>query len=194
MADDGTLAKVLLFDVVRQFRLPAGLSSVDAANCYDSVAHVIAALAFRAFGVPKEAVQVMPKTIEEMKYFLRTAYGDSKRFRGSKIRVKFQGLCQGNGAAPAGWAVIFIVILGAHKIKGHGAKLVCPVSLAKGKLSAILFVDDTDVIHFDMEKKETALEAHANLQESVESWGNLLVASGGALKPVKCFYYLISFV
>ena len=99
-----------------------------------------------------------------------------------------------NGAALAGWAVISIVILGAHKRKGHGAKFVCPVLLAKGELSAILFVDDTDVIHFNMEKNETALEAHANLQESVESWGNLLMASGGALKPVKCFYYLISFV
>ena len=66
--------------------------------------------------------------------------------------------------------------------------------MAKGELSAIFFVDDTDVIHFDMEKSETALEAHANLQESVESWGSLLMASGGALKPVKCFYYLISFV
>ena len=193
MEDDGTLAKVLLFDVVRQFRLPAGLSSVDAANCYGSVAHTIAALTFRAFGVPKEAVQVMLKTIEEMMYFLRTACGDSNRFRGSKIRVKFQGLCQGNGAAPAGWAVISMVILGAHKRKGRGAKFVCPVSLAKGELSAILFVDDTDVIHFDMEKNETALEAHAKFQESVESGGNLRMASGGVLRPVKCFYYLISF-
>ena len=193
MADNETLAKVLFFDVVRQFKLSAGLSSVDAVNCYDSVARAIAALTFRAFGVPKEAVQVMLKTIEEMKYCLRTAYSDSKRFRGSNIRIKFQGLCQGNGAAPAGWAVVSIVILGAHKRKGHGAKCVCPVSLAKGELSAILFVDDTDVIHFDMEKIETALEAYAKLQESVESLGNLLMASGGALKPVKCFYYLISF-
>ena len=101
MADDGTLAKVLLFNVVRQFRLPAGLSLVDAANCYDSVARAIAALTFRVFDIPKEAVQVMLKTIEDIKYFLRTAYGDSKGFRGSKIRVKLQGLCQQNGAAPA---------------------------------------------------------------------------------------------
>ena len=121
-----------------------------------------------------------------MKYFLREAYGDSKRFRGSKIRVKFQGLCQGNGAAPAGGAVISIVILGAHKRKGHGAKL--------GELSDILFVADMDVIYFDMEKNETILEAYAKLKENVESsWGNLLMASGGALKPVKYFYYFISF-
>ena len=81
MADGGTLAKVLFFDVVKQFKLPAGLSSVDAANCYDSVAHAIAALTFRAFGVPKETVQVMLQTIEELKYFLRTAYDDSKNQR-----------------------------------------------------------------------------------------------------------------
>ena len=58
---------------------------MDAANYYNSVAHTIAALTFRAFGVPKEAVQAVLKTVEEMKYFLRTAYGDSKRFRGSKM-------------------------------------------------------------------------------------------------------------
>ena len=69
----------------------------------------------------------------------------------------------------------------------------CQVSLAKGEFSVILFVDDTDTIHFDMEKNETALEAHAKLQESIESWSTLLKASGGALKPVKYFYYLISF-
>ena len=44
MADDGTLAKVLFFDIARQTQLSAGLSSVDAANCYDAVAHVIASL------------------------------------------------------------------------------------------------------------------------------------------------------
>ena len=60
-------------------------------------------------------------------------------------------------------------------------------------LAAILFVDDTDVIHIDMNKSQSALEVHEDLQASMISWGNLLMASGGALKPVKCFYYLISF-
>ena len=42
--DDGTLARVTFNDVVRQTRLSAGVASVDAANCYDSVAHAIASL------------------------------------------------------------------------------------------------------------------------------------------------------
>ena len=77
------------------WRLTAGLALVDAANFYDSVAHAIASLVFQAYGVPEEAVQSMLSTIEEMKYYLRTAYRDSKNFRGHKISVKFQVLCQG---------------------------------------------------------------------------------------------------
>jgi hypothetical protein len=34
LADDGTLVKVLFYDIVRQTRLPAGISAVDADNCW----------------------------------------------------------------------------------------------------------------------------------------------------------------
>jgi hypothetical protein len=107
-AEDGALSKVLFYDIVRQFRLPAAISSVDAANCYDSSAHVIGSLIFQAMGIPLEGAKVMLEAIQDMKYFLRTAYGDSTDSANSKIEVKFQGLCQGNGAAPTGWAVISI--------------------------------------------------------------------------------------
>jgi hypothetical protein len=40
---------------------------------------------------------------------------------------------------------------------------------------------------------ETAEEAHARLQESVINWGRILFATGGALKPAKCSFYLLSF-
>ena len=192
-ADDGSLAKVLFYDIVRQSRVAAGLASIDAANCYDSIAHAIASLVFQAFGVPEEAIESMLTAIEEMKYFLRTAYGDSRDFVGSTIDVKFQGLCQGNGAAPAGWAVISITVLQAHKQKGHGAKFVCPISDLSGHLAAILYVDDTDILHIDLEQNQNEEEAHEALQASVTNWGKLLIATGGAFKPPKCFYHIISF-
>ena len=193
-ADDGSLAKVLFYDIVRQSRVSAGLSSIDAANCYDIIAHAIASLVFQAFGVPEEAVESMLTAIEEMKYFLRTAYGDSGDFAGSSLSIKFQGLCQGNGAAPAGWAVISITILHAHKVKGHGGHFVCPISNLSGHLAAILFVDDTDILHINLNKDETVHEAHEALQASVHNWGKLLIGTGGAFKPIKCFFHLISFV
>ena len=70
----------------------------------------------------------MLTAIEDMKYFLHTAYRYSKEHVGSTIEVKFQGLCQGKGAAPASWAVISITIINAHKIKVHGGHFIFPIS------------------------------------------------------------------
>ena len=106
---------MLFYVIVRQARVSAGLSSIDTANCYDSIAHANTSLVFQAFGVPEEAVESMLTAIEEMKYFLRTAYGESKDFAGSSLSIKFQGLYQGNGDAPVGWTVVSIIILHAHK-------------------------------------------------------------------------------
>ncbi|HSN22990.1 MAG TPA: hypothetical protein VLS45_02270, partial [Methylomicrobium sp.] len=192
-AEDGGLAKVLFYDIVRQCRLAAAISSIDAANCYDSIAHAIASLIFQACGVPVEGVEAMLTAIQEMRYFLRTAFGDSKHYRGSKIEVKYQGLCQGNGAAPAGWAAISITILGAHKKKGHSATLICPVSKREVKLAAILYVDDCDLLHINMSEIDSTYETYEKMQDSVMNWGRLLIATGGSYKPEKCFYHLISF-
>ena len=193
MADDGTLAKTLFYDITRQARVPAALASVDASNCYDRIAHAIASLVFQAFGVPTSAAESMLGSIEEMKFFLRTGFGDSTSFSGGSIHIKTQGICQGNSGGPATWAVVSIVILSAHKKEGHGAKFVCPISNLSHHLSSVLFVDDNDLLHINMETDETVEEAHRAIQASITNWGHLLIATGGALKPPKCFGSLISF-
>ena len=92
-----------------------------------------------------------------------------------------------------GWAVISIVILRAHGKKGHGATIRCPISSLVASISAILYVDNTDLLHINLDRDETAAEAHAAIQDSMTSWGELLIATGGALKPEKCFYSVMWF-
>ena len=84
--------------------------------------------------------------------------------------------------------------MNAHKRWGNGAKFLCPISLVHSNLSAVLFVDDTNVMHLDINRKESHLEALEELQQSVMSWGKFLIATGGSLKPSKCFYHLVSFL
>ena len=128
-----------------------------------------------------------------MKFFLRTGFGDSKTFAQSRIDIKTQGMCQGNGAASAGWAVVSITITRAHKRKGHGAKFLCPITKLKSHIAGVIFVDDTDLIHLNMEANESADETLVHLQDSITNWGKLLLPTGGALKPSKCFF-LFSFL
>jgi len=128
------------------------------------VARHFASLVFQPFGVPLSAAESMLATIENMKFFLRTGFGDSTSFSGGSIHIKTH--------SPAAWAVVSIVILSAHKKKGHGAKFVCPISNLSHHLSSVIFVDDTDILHINMEADETVEEAHRAIQSSVTNWGN----------------------
>ena len=199
MADDGTLAKVLFYDITRQLRRPAGLASVDADNCYDRIAHPMLSMVMQAFGVPSNAAVSMLSTIQDMKFHLRTGYGDSEDYVGGPLGnstdvPKPQGTMQGNGAGPASWTVTSIPMISAHKKKGHGAHLVASITDKTGHIAGNLFVDDTDLIHLNMINKESKVMAHDEFQNSIINWGKLLIATGGALKPSKCSYYLISFM
>ncbi len=104
--DDGTLSKVLFYDIVRQLQRPAGLESVDVDDCYDCIAHPMASMVFQSFGIPTPAIDSMLTTIQNMKFFLRTGYEDSANYAGGESNdaedpVKTQGMCQGNSTAPA---------------------------------------------------------------------------------------------
>ncbi len=111
----------------------------------------------------------MLSTIQDMIFFLRTGFGDSKVYAGSTDGKKTQGLCQGNGAAPAGWTATSIVMLKAHKRKGHGIHLSGPITKRTIHLAGTLFVNDTDLEHFEMKKVETIREAHAAIQSSIHN-------------------------
>ena len=88
MADDGTLCKTLFYDITRQGPVPAAIASVDASNCYDRIAHAIASLVFQTFGVPTTAIETMLGAIKNMKFFLRTGFGDSKSFAGGGLALR----------------------------------------------------------------------------------------------------------
>jgi hypothetical protein len=111
-ADDGTLCKTLFYDITRQAWVLAAIASVDASNCYDRIALAIASLVFQAFGVPATAIETMLSKIENMNFFLQPGFDNSTSYVEGGVSVKTQGLTQGNGASPAGWAVISICIIG----------------------------------------------------------------------------------
>jgi hypothetical protein len=50
-----------------------------------------------------------------------------------------------------------------------------------------------DILHIDLTKNKSIDDVYVTIQDSVNSWGNLLIATGGVLQPSKCFYSIISF-
>jgi hypothetical protein len=140
------------YGIIRQTRLSAGTSAVDADNCYNHIAHPIALLVFQALGVPKEAAALMCSTIQNMQFYLRTGFSDLSESAGAVGNIKTQGMCQGNGAASAAWMVTSVTIINAHKKKGHGVRITTPISKLDLHLAGSLFVNDTDLMHLDTHK------------------------------------------
>jgi hypothetical protein len=158
----------------------------------------MASMIIQAFGVPTPAIEYILLTIQRMRFYLCTGYGDSEGYAGGSQKgeddpVRTQGMCQGNGASSAAWLVTSIPMIRAHSWKGHGAHFIAPISGRSCHLSGGIFVGDTDLFHLDMQQVETVMEAHDRLQESVFNWGKLLLAPGGALKSEKCSFHLLSF-
>ncbi len=136
LADDGTLSKVLFYNIVRQLRRPAGLALVDANNCYNRIAHPTASMVFQSFGVPTSAIESILTMIQNMKFYLWRGYGDS-----TGDKRKTQGMCQGNDAAPAAWTVTTFPMIAAQCRKDYGAHFMAPISSQQGHLIGGLFVD-----------------------------------------------------
>ena len=66
MADDGTLTKILFFDIARQTRLVVGQSSVDTEQLLQQCSSADSVTSVSSFGLPKATVQSMLETIKEM--------------------------------------------------------------------------------------------------------------------------------
>ena len=111
-AEDAKMDNRLTTDLSRQLKHPMAIASADASNCYDRINHILMAFLLLAVTGWLGAIVALLYPIQTMKFFQRTAYGDSKTYFGGKDRGRpLQGLCQGNGAAPACWAMLCSVLM-----------------------------------------------------------------------------------
>lgn len=188
---DGAWLKRLFADVSRQARAAFSIISADAANCYDRIAHAFASLVFQAFGVYITMVSAMLTTIQNMKFFLRTGFGESTVYMTAVLGAIIHGLCQGNTAAPAGWSLISAILLAAYKRMGHGAVVETPISRMEDTSAGVLFVDDVDL--FVMNLRVATPELWQEAVDCAMDWSCVLHGPGGTAVGEKCFGYLLDY-
>ena len=76
--------------------------------------------------------------------------------------------------------------------KGFDAQITSPISNVLTKFMSTIFVDDTD-LNIMGPHWQDARAVYQEMQESTYMWGNILCCTGGALKPEKCFWYLVDY-
>jgi len=141
-----SFSRCLLADLSRQRRHPLVVACEDFARCYDQIAHCPASLACQRLGVSPEVMSTIFFTIQFMKFYLRTAYGDSATFYGGGLsQHPFQGVCQGNGAGPAIWLALSLCLIHMLHQTGSPTQITSPVSLTSIAMVCFIYVDDCDL-------------------------------------------------
>ena len=116
----GVLATGLFCDIVCALDCTASAESVDLTNCYDAVAHSMAAIALQSFRVRIVMVAMMLSVLQDMDFFLHTAFRQSTLTYGGTKQDPTMGLTKGNGAAPPGFLAVRTFIIGTYERLGHG--------------------------------------------------------------------------
>jgi endonuclease/exonuclease/phosphatase family metal-dependent hydrolase len=188
------LNKRLTMDLLRQKRQAGALCSNDAKSCYDRVVHSIASLSMRRLGAPIEPINSMFKSLQMAAHRIKTAFGVSEKSYGSDRIEPLQGLGQGNGCGPAGWAIVSTPIINMMRVLGFGATFLTAISVTLVAFVCYAFVDDTDVVHTAQDVNTSGIEILHQMQTVIDHWEGGLRATGGAIVPKKSYWYLIDWI
>ena len=125
----------------------------------------------------------MLQPIQQMRFFQCTGNGDSDTCMGGQPSDNpLQGLCQGNGAAPACWLILSSLMMNVYYPGGHMSATVSPISGELVEFMGEIYIDDTDLLTFllDMYEIRAVLK---QAQINLDKWARLLIAMGGSLNP-----------
>ncbi|KAL3780888.1 hypothetical protein HJC23_009934 [Cyclotella cryptica] len=189
---DSSMSKQFFFDQANVLHQTVAVTSTDAANCYDAVNHTAISMALQAMHVPLMVVKCYLLWIQTMKFFLKTGFGMAKQSYGGTVADPYMGLTQGSGASPAAWTAISTVMLSAYKTKGHGAYFVSAWTGICLSIAALLYVDDTDLLHMNT-AQESDEDFFGKVVDGTAYWARLLQSTGGNLKPEKCYWYFMAY-
>ena len=188
---DPIMLNQLSSDLCRILKINYARFDNDASACFDRIIVALGMLAARRCGMPKEAVSTHAKSLELMKYTVKTVHGISdSSYTGTAFAPLF-GTGQGSGASPAVWLSLVVLLLNTLKrVVPQRMSFMSPDGVNVRSSLVDAFVDDTALGYTDegdlsMEEMTTQLETMA------QTWEQLLHFSGGALNLGKCSWYMM---
>ena len=192
-AIEAALVKVLFLDHLRITKQAGSLTMNDLMQCFDRMCHSVCSLATRRLGTGPRVLQSMLTTIQRMKHFIRTAYGDSRHHYGNDARNPLQGGGQGNGASMPFFVAISSILIPLLEQHVECFKIYSAISLTVLALIAIIYVDDSDFLIAAKHPTDTPQSIVRRTQQAANIWQQSVHQTGGAIRPHKCRWSLVAF-
>ena len=192
-AIEAAIVKILFLDYLRLTKTNGAFLAMDLENCFDRMAHPVSSLCSQRLGVPSKIAQCMIKTLCNMKHYMRTAYGDSEWSYCGTPSKPLQGAVQGNGAASPMFVAISCVIIAFLESQVVGVHILSAITLSLFTISAIMYVDDSDILISALEPMEDAISIRNRAQKAAKVYSAGVKQTGGAIRPEKCRWFLVSY-
>jgi hypothetical protein len=116
-----------------------------------------------------------------MQYVLKTGFGESSERYGGSADSPISSLGQGSGTSPPAFMAPSSLIVNAYRQLGHGAKIRLSYVARLFWLSAVMYVDNTNLLHWPESSAADPEELIAHVQMATTDYGKLAQASGGIL-------------
>ncbi len=117
------MTKIFICDETRIHHHDAVFEVCDFADCYDRIAHNVAGISLQSWGVPQPAINILLKTMQTMRFFLWTGFGESKQSYGGIYEQRLARYGQGNAALGPGLTALSSLIVKAYLRDGYGAQI-----------------------------------------------------------------------
>ena len=192
-ASEQIVSKRCVIDHSKYKRLILGLNSSDLEACYDRIIHTAAALGLLRVGISHSKIHSIFSVIQRMIHRVRTYFGDSKiTYGGEEIEDWLnnpQGVLQGNATGPTIWSLLSSIIFEVLHKRGFAVEFCTSISKEVFKLVGFAYVDDSDL----MQMGSDPVEVLSSMQNLINSWGELMDVTGGALSIEKSWWYMIEY-
>ena len=165
---------------------PAGLGECNFGDCYDQGAHPPMSIALQSWRIPKTAIWLLLSSMQTIQYVLKTGFGESAESYGGTSLSPNSGLGQGSGASPPAFLALSSLIVNAYCHLGHGAKICSSYVGHLFYLSAIMYLNDTDLQHWPDSAHLDPDDWFTYVQQATMYYGHLVQVSCGILKEKKC--------
>ncbi len=179
--------KQFTYMLAHLLHMPLACFDNDAAACYDRIIPALAMMSCRRLGLPTNLSELNASMLAQARYRVKTLMGIAELF----FLCAF-GTGQGSGNSPMVWLAVSILLIGGMAKLCEGISVQSPTGKYKAKRNMDAFVDDstTWVGSFD-NPLCSPRQLGKKLQQSAQTWEQLLSASGGKLQLSKCFFYMM---
>ena len=120
------LTKHLNYAILRLSKVNGASFDNDAKSCFDRIVMPVASLAAQQIGMPTPACEIFLKTLNQIKYHVKTVHGVSENSYCTTNNQTIHGPGQGGRGSPSVWVIVSSLIMHCMTQKSNGFTITNP--------------------------------------------------------------------